>query len=145
MHSGRVGAKVKRLREAQNMTQAELAKKAKVTRPYITMLESGARTRVASVTLQRIAKALGVPVARLGGGHTVSRLGEDRLAPFMFGKGDRVAPKRWDGEPDKADAGVVVDGICWYTPGGGSFMDLYEIRRDAGDFYQARGPELAKL
>lgn len=126
------------------MTQADLARKAKVTRPYITMLESGARTRVAPDTLRRIAKALGAPVAQLGGGQTVSRLGEDRLAPFMFDKGDRVALKRGDA-PDHANAGVIVDGICWYTPGGGSFMDLYEIRRDAGLFYQARGPELVKL
>jgi len=49
------------------MTQADLAKKAKVTRPYITMLEGGQRKAPSVATLQRIAKALGVPVTELLG------------------------------------------------------------------------------
>jgi transcriptional regulator with XRE-family HTH domain len=58
---------VKRLREEKGMTQADLAKKAKVTRPYITMLEGGQRKAPSVATLQRIAKALGVPVTELLG------------------------------------------------------------------------------
>jgi transcriptional regulator with XRE-family HTH domain len=56
---------VKKLREAKGMTQADLARKAKVTRPYVTMLESGARKAPSVATLQRLAKALGVPVTAL--------------------------------------------------------------------------------
>jgi len=58
---------VKRLREAQGMTQADLAKKAKVKRPYITMIESGARKAPSVAVLRRLAKALGVPVTELLG------------------------------------------------------------------------------
>jgi transcriptional regulator with XRE-family HTH domain len=58
---------IKRLREAKGMTQAELAKKAKVKRPYITMLETGQRKAPSLAALQRIAKALGVPVTELLG------------------------------------------------------------------------------
>jgi len=56
---------LKRLREARGWTQAELAKRAKVTRPYITMLEQGARKTPSLPTLQRLARVLGVPVAEL--------------------------------------------------------------------------------
>lgn len=56
---------IKRLREAQGMTQAELAKRAKVKRPYITMLETGQRKAPSLAALRRIAKALGVPVTEL--------------------------------------------------------------------------------
>ena len=58
---------VKRLREGKDWTQAELAAKAKVSRPYITMLESGTRKTPSLVALQRLAKALGVPVTELLG------------------------------------------------------------------------------
>ena len=62
-----IGRVVKRLREAKGLTQAELAKKAKVTQPYITMLESGHRKEPSLATLRRLAKALGVPVTELLG------------------------------------------------------------------------------
>ncbi len=58
---------VKRIREAKGLTQAELAKRAKVTRPYVTMLETGTRKAPTLPVLQRLAKALGVPVAKLLG------------------------------------------------------------------------------
>jgi len=56
---------IKRLRVRAGMSQAELAQKAQVTRPYITMLETGARKAPSVATLRRIAKALGVPVTEL--------------------------------------------------------------------------------
>jgi transcriptional regulator with XRE-family HTH domain len=56
---------VKRLRETRGLTQADLAKRAKVTRPYITMLESGARKAPSLPMLKRLARALGVPVTEL--------------------------------------------------------------------------------
>jgi len=56
---------VKRLRRAKGWTQADLAQKAKVSRAYITMLESGVRKTPSVPMLRRLAKALGVPVAEL--------------------------------------------------------------------------------
>ena len=56
---------IKRLRQTKGLTQAELAKKAQVTRPYITMLENGVRKAPSLHMLRRLAKALGVPVTAL--------------------------------------------------------------------------------
>jgi len=56
---------LKELREAQGLSQHALAKKAKVTPPYITMLETGARTNPTIDTLKRLAKALKVKVGEL--------------------------------------------------------------------------------
>jgi transcriptional regulator with XRE-family HTH domain len=61
----RIGPMIKRLRKSKGLTQAELAKQASVTRPYITMLESEVRKAPSLPMLQRLAKALGVPVAKL--------------------------------------------------------------------------------
>lgn len=47
------------------MTQEQLAAKAKVTRPYLTMLETGAKKNPSLEILKRLAKALGVPVTEL--------------------------------------------------------------------------------
>ena len=58
---------VKRLREAKGWTQADLATKANVSRPYITMLEGGKQKTPSLAALQRLAKALGVPVTELLG------------------------------------------------------------------------------
>jgi transcriptional regulator with XRE-family HTH domain len=56
---------LKELREAQGLSQHALAKKAKVTAPYITMLESGVRTNPTIDTLKKLAKALKVTVGEL--------------------------------------------------------------------------------
>jgi hypothetical protein len=65
------------------------------------------------------------------------RLGDPTAqdAPFRFKKGDRVAWKRWDGSPDEEMAGVVVDGICEYVPGGGAYRDTYIVQRKRDGFY----------
>jgi transcriptional regulator with XRE-family HTH domain len=136
---------IKRLREAKGFTQAELARKVRVTRPYVTMLESGARKTAPLAMLKRLARALEVPMTVLTEGRMVSRLGEDPLAPFGFQKGDRVAPRRADGSADLRYAGVVTDGICWYQLPAGSYTDLYQVRREDGLYFDARGPELARL
>jgi transcriptional regulator with XRE-family HTH domain len=47
------------------MTQEELASKVKVTRFYISQLESGLRTNPSIPVLKRLAKALGVSVGEL--------------------------------------------------------------------------------
>jgi DNA-binding XRE family transcriptional regulator len=63
---GTVGMKVKRLRAARGWTQAELAKRAKVARVSIARLETSPKSRRPALrTIERLAKALGVPVAEL--------------------------------------------------------------------------------
>lgn len=48
-----------------DMTQEELAKRAKVSRGYLAAIEAGHKKNPSLAVLQRIAKALGVPVTEL--------------------------------------------------------------------------------
>jgi transcriptional regulator with XRE-family HTH domain len=63
----RIGRMLRVAREAKGWTQDELARKAKLTKPYISQLENGVRKNPSLPALQRLAKALGVPVAELLG------------------------------------------------------------------------------
>jgi XRE family transcriptional regulator, master regulator for biofilm formation len=56
---------LKRLRQERGLTQEEVAKGAKVTRFYISQLETGLRKSPSLPVLKRLAKALGVPVTAL--------------------------------------------------------------------------------
>ena len=56
---------LKALREEKGLTQDALAKRATLTKPYISQLESGARKHPSLPALQRLAKALGVPPTEL--------------------------------------------------------------------------------
>jgi transcriptional regulator with XRE-family HTH domain len=56
---------IRQLREQRNLTQVELARKAKLTQGYVTMIETGVRKNPSLAILKRLAKALGVPVAEL--------------------------------------------------------------------------------
>jgi transcriptional regulator with XRE-family HTH domain len=56
--------KLKAIREAKGISQAELARKARITREYVNRLEAGRYDPTVGV-LQRLAKALGVPVTAL--------------------------------------------------------------------------------
>jgi transcriptional regulator with XRE-family HTH domain len=56
---------IRELREQRGLTQEAVAKQAKVTKNYITMLERGQRKNPSLPILKRIAGALGVPVGRL--------------------------------------------------------------------------------
>ncbi|HEV8309207.1 MAG TPA: helix-turn-helix transcriptional regulator [Methylomirabilota bacterium] len=56
--------RLKRLREEKHLSQEALAKKARVTREYVNKLEAGKHDPTLGV-LQRLAKALGVPVTEL--------------------------------------------------------------------------------
>lgn len=67
MSSQRLGPVLKKLREAKGWSQAELARRVKVTRPYVTMLEAGVKKNPSLPILRRLAKALGVPVTELMG------------------------------------------------------------------------------
>ena len=58
---------LKARREEQGLSQVELAKRAHVGRTYIVKLESGDKKNPSLDILQKLAKALGVPVAELLG------------------------------------------------------------------------------
>jgi transcriptional regulator with XRE-family HTH domain len=63
----KMSATIRKLRERQNMTQAELAKKVKVTQGYISQLEAGTKKELGAKVALRLADALGVPVTELLG------------------------------------------------------------------------------
>ncbi len=65
MPDRRLGKMLKACREKKGMTQAQLAKRAKVTQAYVAMLEAGAKKNPSLATLKRIAKALKVEVGDL--------------------------------------------------------------------------------
>jgi XRE family transcriptional regulator, master regulator for biofilm formation len=56
---------LKTLREEKGLSQRDLADKAKVTGAYVAMLETGKKKNPSIAVLQRLAKALGVPVTEL--------------------------------------------------------------------------------
>lgn len=60
----RVGLNVKRLREAQGISQEDLADRAGVHRTYVSGVERGVRNPTITV-LEKIAGALGEPLAEL--------------------------------------------------------------------------------
>ena len=53
---------LRQLREAKEMTQADLAKKSGVAQGYISALEAGEKKNPGIDVLKRLARALGVPV-----------------------------------------------------------------------------------
>lgn len=58
---------LKERREGLGLTREQLAKKAKVTTAYVSMMEAGKRKNPSLDVLRKLAKALGVPVAELLG------------------------------------------------------------------------------
>jgi transcriptional regulator with XRE-family HTH domain len=56
---------IRRAREQQGLSQAQLAKRAKVAQGYISDLEAGGKKNPGIDVLKRLAKALGVPVTAL--------------------------------------------------------------------------------
>ncbi len=62
-----MGRRVKRLREARELSQRAVAAKAKVTQGLIHQLETGAVQDVRSQVVVKLAKALGVRVTELLG------------------------------------------------------------------------------
>ncbi len=59
-----MGRRLKTLREARDMSRAELAERAGITREYVRRLEAGLQDPTLG-TLQKIAKALKTTVAEL--------------------------------------------------------------------------------
>jgi transcriptional regulator with XRE-family HTH domain len=62
-----IGKMLKERREGLGLTREQLAKKAKVTTAYVSMLEAGKRKNPSLPVLRRLAKELGVPVTELLG------------------------------------------------------------------------------
>ena len=60
-----LGAAVRRLRQARQLTQVQLATRARVSQGYLAALEGGLKSNPSLATLLRLAKALGVPVTEL--------------------------------------------------------------------------------
>ena len=59
-----IGMQLKQIRKAKGLSQTALAQKARVSRAYVFRLEAGGSDPTVGV-LQRLAKALGVPVTAL--------------------------------------------------------------------------------
>jgi transcriptional regulator with XRE-family HTH domain len=57
--------RLKQLRKRKGWSQAELARRAGISQPYIVMMESGARKNPSLKMLGKLAKALGVDVTAL--------------------------------------------------------------------------------
>jgi transcriptional regulator with XRE-family HTH domain len=64
MSPERFAMRLKKLREARELTQAVLANKAGISRAYLARLEMGRHDPPLS-RLRKLAKALGVPAAKL--------------------------------------------------------------------------------
>ena len=65
MTGKRIGKVLQPRREVKGLTQEDLAKRTKVARSYLAKLEAGHSKNPALAVLQRLAKALGVPVTEL--------------------------------------------------------------------------------
>jgi XRE family transcriptional regulator of biofilm formation len=65
MQKMQLGDRVKQLRDARGLTQADLAEQTGLHRVYLTQLEAGVKTNPQLDTLRRLAKALGVTVGAL--------------------------------------------------------------------------------
>lgn len=59
------GARLKELRENKGLLQADVARRASVTKAYVSMLERGRRTNVSPVVAARLAQTLGVAIVDL--------------------------------------------------------------------------------
>jgi HTH-type transcriptional regulator/antitoxin HipB len=65
MTEKRLGAVVRRLRRQQDLTQAQLARRAGLAQGHVSEIETGVRTRLSAVVIKKLARALGVPVGEL--------------------------------------------------------------------------------
>lgn len=54
--------RVKEYRKQRGLTQAQLAERANICRPYLSAIESGKQTRISNVVMLQIARALQEPI-----------------------------------------------------------------------------------
>ena len=81
-----MGERVQQLREVRKLTQMELAEKARISQPVISMLESNLRENVKSDVLKRLAQVLGCTTDYLVGMH------EDPTPPKKHGRPRKAVP-----------------------------------------------------
>lgn len=65
MSPQRIGRMLRAMRMEKGYSQVALAKRAKVTNVYLSLLESGKKKNPSLAVLRRLAKALGAPVTEL--------------------------------------------------------------------------------
>ena len=65
MSPQRMATVIRQLRERADLTQEQLAKRAKVARSYIALIEAGYKKNPSLEIVKRLARALGVPVTEL--------------------------------------------------------------------------------
>ena len=65
MSPQRLATVIRQLRERADLTQEQLAKRAKVARSYIALIEAGYKKNPSLEIVKRLARALGVPVTEL--------------------------------------------------------------------------------
>lgn len=73
----------------------------------------------------------------------IARLGDEK-APFRFKKGEQVTWRRSDGSLDAEFSGLIVDGVCEYEEGGGSYKDRYIVERKDGVRFPAGHFDIVK-
>lgn len=54
--------RVKEYRKQRGLTQAQLAERANICRPYLSAIESGKQTRISNIVMLQIARALQEPI-----------------------------------------------------------------------------------
>ncbi len=64
---------------------------------------------------------------------------------FRLRKGDRVAWKTPDGQLDKENSGVVIDGVWEGDPDGGSYRVIYQIQCPDRQYVNAEELHLVRL
>jgi transcriptional regulator with XRE-family HTH domain len=149
-------------REEKGLTQLELARRAKVTNVYLSLLESGKKKNPSLDVLKRIAKALGVPVTellgmrkkkisvvRLADVHLVYRLAMDKALNRRF-----IPDMLTDAGRDYARQEVTRGTIGKYLDVAGAFergkptpkrwAALVEASRKLDALLKARHPRRAK-
>ena len=65
MSPRRLATVIKQQRQRANLTQEELAKRAKVARSYVALIESGRKKNPSLDIIKKLARALGVPATEL--------------------------------------------------------------------------------
>jgi transcriptional regulator with XRE-family HTH domain len=136
-----MGQIIKELREARGLTQDQLAKRARITRPYLTMLEQGSKSNPSPAIIKRLARVLGVSGAELAG--AVTRWQCERcgvlLVETLLVAGGAAFPMR-----HVAETGQDASGPYLRCVGCGERVDLF-ADPPGGNFFRSRaGVEFIK-
>lgn len=107
--------RLRQVRKARGMTQAQLAQKVGVTQPYIAAIEQGDRTptrevvrRVAGVLNVQIGELLGEPVSK-GGAMQITQVSESTIRRQALRQGYIVRKSRRAESPENLGLYMVLD------------------------------------